>query len=71
MSNKLHLLQAVRRVEAGGECVTFGPFESLDAFLSYYEILYKPLLEKLAEEWTGAEDARRFMASDLLAIFSQ
>lgn len=65
------LAQAARHMEEGGTQIKVGNFESFADFMSYFEAHYKPLLERLAEEWAMATDVRRFFTDDMLSAFSE
>ncbi len=71
MSNRISLIEATRRIENDGEKICTGNFESFEDFINYFEIHYKPILKELEKEWAGADDARRFLASDLLEMFTE
>lgn len=63
--------EAIRQVEENGTKVKVGNFESFDAFISYFDRYYKPLLKRLAEEWAMETDVRRFFTDDILSAFSE
>lgn len=65
------LAQAARQIEESGVQIQIGNFESFDQFMSYFDAHYKPLLERLAEEWAMATDVRRFFTDDILSAFSE
>lgn len=65
------LAQAARHMEESGTQIKVGNFESFADFMSYFEAHYKPLLERLAEEWAMATDVRRFFTDDMLSAFSE
>lgn len=65
------LAQAARQIEESGVQIKIGNFESFDQFMSYFDAHYKPLLERLAEEWAMATDVRRFFTDDILSAFSE
>lgn len=65
------LAQAARQMEESGTQIKIGNFESFSDFMSYFEAHYKPLLERLAEEWAMATDVRRFFTDDMLSAFSE
>lgn len=65
------LAQAARHMEESGAQIKVGNFESFADFMSYFERHYKPLLERLAEEWAMATDVRRFFTDDMLSAFSE
>lgn len=65
------LAQAARQMEESGTQIKVGNFESFADFMSYFEAHYKPLLERLAEEWAMATDVRRFFTDDMLSAFSE
>lgn len=65
------LAQAARQMEESGVQIKIGNFESFDQFMSYFNQHYKPLLERLAEEWAMATDVRRFFTEDMLSAFSE
>ena len=65
------LAQAARQMEESGTRIKVGNFESFADFMSYFEAHYKPLLERLAEEWAMATDVRRFFTDDMLSAFSE
>ena len=49
--------------------ISAGEFESLQSFFCYYDIHYKPILEELQKSWSGIDNAKRFFAQDMLAMF--
>lgn len=49
--------------------ISAGEFESLQSFFAYYDIHYKPILEELQKSWSGIDNAKRFFADDMLALF--
>lgn len=65
------LAQAARQIGESGVQIKIGNFESFDQFMSYFNQHYKPLLERLAEEWAMATDVRRFFTDDILSAFSE
>ena len=65
------LAQAARQIEESGVQIKIGNFESFDQFMSYFDAHYKPLLERLAEEWAMATDVRRFFTDDILSAFRE
>jgi len=65
------LAQAARQMEESGTQIKVGNFDTFADFMSYFERHYKPLLERLAEEWAMATDVRRFFTDDILSAFSE
>ena len=65
------LVQAARQMEESGTQIKIGNFDTFADFMFYFESHYKPLLERLAEEWTMATDVRRFFTDDMLSAFSE
>lgn len=64
------LAQAARQMEESGTQIKIGNFDTFADFMFYFERHYKPLLERLAEEWAMATDVRRFFTDDMLSAFS-
>lgn len=71
MEKTMTLAQAARHMEESGIKIKIGNFETFADFISYYNHHYKPLLERLAEEWTMDAGARRFFTDDMLSAFSE
>ncbi len=69
--NKLNLRQAMEKLHDLGDEVECGNFGSFEDFISYYDAHYKPLLEHLSKEWSMADGAKRFIASDMLKLFAE
>lgn len=69
--NKLNLRQAMEKLHGLGVEVECGNFGSFEDFISYYDAHYKPLLEHLSKEWSMADGAKRFIASDMLKLFAE
>lgn len=65
------LAQAARQMEESGTQIKIGNFDTFADFMFYFEAHYKPLLERLAEEWAMATDVRRFFTDDMLSAFSE
>lgn len=65
------LAQAARQMEESGTQIKVGHFDTFADFMLYFEQHYKPLLERLAEEWAMATDVRRFFTDDMLSAFSE
>lgn len=65
------LAQAARQMEESGTQIKVGHFDTFADFMSYFERHYKPLLERLAEEWAMETDVRRFFTDDMLSAFSE
>lgn len=71
MAQTMTLVQAVHQVEENGTKVKIGNFDDFDNFMSYFNQHYKPLLERLAEEWAMTTDVRRFFTNDMLSAFNE
>lgn len=71
MAQTMTLAQAARHMEESGTQIKVGNFDTLADFMSYFNAHYKPLLERLAEEWAMAVDVRRFFTDDILSAFSE
>ena len=65
------LAQAARQIEESGTQIRVGNFDTFADFMFYFEAHYKPLLEKLQNDWQNASVAQRFIAGDLLSAFSE
>lgn len=70
MNERITLVEAARKIEESGLKIQIGKFEDFEQFLLYWNAHYKPIIEKLAEEWAMATDARRFLTEDLLSAFA-
>jgi hypothetical protein len=66
---KFTLRQLVETSEQTGMQVTSENWGSIHDFLLYFDRHYKPLLEQLKQEWSCEQDAKRFLAQDILEIF--
>lgn len=71
MAQTMTLAQAARHMEESGTQIKVGNFDTFTDFMLYFNAHYKPLLERLAEEWAMAVDVRRFFTDDILSAFSE
>ena len=71
MTQTMTLVQAVRQIENGGTQIKIGDFDSFESFMDYFNVHYKPLLVRLADEWAMETDVRRFFTNDMLSAFSE
>lgn len=69
MKKVITLREAAEKLAEQGYEIKWDRGSSLEDFFSYFDCHYRSILSKLEEEWCGAEDARRFLASDILKIF--
>ena len=66
------LAQAAAKIEDNGQSIKVGNFDSFGEFASYFDIHYRPLLERIQNGEDISESDRHllnFLASDLLSAF--
>ena len=66
------LAQAAAKIEDNGQSIKVGNFDTFAEFASYFDIHYRPLLERIQNGDEISEKDRHtlnFLASDLLAAF--
>ena len=67
---EITLREAVEGLAKEGYKIKWADGNDLQDFFSYFDSHYKWLLEELAEEWREECGPKRFLASDMLSIFS-
>ena len=68
---EITLRRAAEMLAEEGIKIKWATGNDLQDFFTYFDHHYKPLLEKLQEEWSGKTGARRFLADDILTIFAE
>ena len=66
------LAQAAANIEENGQSIKVGSFDTFGEFASYFDIHYRPMLERIQNGDEISEKDRHllnFLASDLLAAF--
>lgn len=71
LTKEVTLRQAAEMLAEEGIKIKWANGCDLQDFFSYFDRHYKPLLEKLQEEWSGKPGAIRFLADDILTIFAE
>lgn len=67
---EMTLREAVQMLADKGIKIKWADGNDLLDFFSYFDTHYKWLLEELAKEWCNEFGSKRFLASDMLTIFS-
>lgn len=67
---EMTLREAVQMLADKGIKIKWADGNDLQDFFSYFDSHYKWLLEELSKEWCNELGSKRFLASDMLTIFS-
>ena len=70
MAQRINLRRAVEVLAEQGYEVAWDDNMDMEAFFSYFDHHYRPLIEEEREDWSKRSDAMRFFGDDILSIFA-
>ena len=67
---EITLREAAQMLAEKGIKIKWADGNDLQDFFSYFDQHYKALLEELRTQWQDKQGAQRFLAADMLTIFT-